>query len=85
MSQQLRRRYKHLRSLEERLAEEVKRLREEAQSLRAGMQREAILRKAGKQKTGSHIRDIAQAQIVETTYGPDGAGSSLAKLGPPAV
>jgi hypothetical protein len=44
MSQQLRRRYKHVKSLEDRLTEEAKRLREEAELLL--LLRAQVLRKA---------------------------------------
>ena len=42
-------------SLEERLAQEAKRLREEAKLLPPGIVREATLRKARQCETGSHI------------------------------
>ncbi len=51
----LRRRFKQTQSLEERLAEEAKRLREEAKSLPPGAAREALLRKARQAETGSHM------------------------------
>ena len=51
----LRRRFKQTQSLEERLAEEAKRLREEAKSLPPGAVREALLRKARQAETGSHM------------------------------
>ena len=53
----LRRRFKQNRSLEERLAEEAKRLREEAKSLPPGAQREALLSKARQAETGSHMSE----------------------------
>ena len=43
--------------LEERLAEEAKRLREKAKSLPLGAAREALLRKARQAETGSHISE----------------------------
>jgi hypothetical protein len=52
--QQLRRRLKQLKSLEERLAEDAKRLREEAKLLPPCALREQILRKARQAETGSH-------------------------------
>jgi hypothetical protein len=51
----LRRRFKQTQSLEERLAEKAKRLREEAKSLPPGAVREALLRKARQAETGSHM------------------------------
>ncbi|WP_426613740.1 hypothetical protein [Bradyrhizobium sp. McL0616] len=52
-----RRRFKQTISVEERLAEEVRRLREEAESLPHGPVREAALRRVRQAETGSHIRD----------------------------
>jgi hypothetical protein len=52
-----RRRFKQTISLEERLAEEAKRLREEAKSLPPGAVREALLRKARQAETGSHMSE----------------------------
>jgi hypothetical protein len=51
----LRRRFKQTLSLEERLSEEAKRLREEAKSLPPGPQQEALLRRARQAETGSHM------------------------------
>ena len=52
-----RRRFKQTLSLEERLAEEAKRLREEAKSLPPGARREELLRKARQAETGSHMSE----------------------------
>jgi hypothetical protein len=52
-----RRRFKQTQSLEERLAEEAKRLREEAKLLPPGAVREALLRKARQAETGSHVTE----------------------------
>lgn len=52
-----RHRFKQTTSLEERLAEEAKRLREEAQSLPPGLARELAIRKARQAETGCHISD----------------------------
>jgi hypothetical protein len=49
-----RRRFAQSESLETRMAEEAKRLREEAKSLHAGAAREALLRKARQTETASH-------------------------------
>jgi hypothetical protein len=49
------RRLKQLKSLEERLAEDANRLREEAKLLPPGAMREATLRKARQAETGSHM------------------------------
>ena len=54
---QQRRRFKQTVSLEERLSEEAKRLREEARSLPPGAAREALLRKARQAETGSHMSE----------------------------
>ena len=54
---QKRRRVKQTRSLEERLAEEAKRLREQASSLPPGIERDHALRKARQAETGSHMSE----------------------------
>ncbi|MBR0868497.1 hypothetical protein ACVIWV_008903 [Bradyrhizobium diazoefficiens] len=54
---QKRRRVKQTRSLEERLAEEAKRLREQANSLPPGIERDHALRKARQAETGSHMSE----------------------------
>ena len=51
----LRRRFKQTVSLEERLSEEAKRLREEAKLKRPGVERETLLRKARQAETAAHI------------------------------
>jgi hypothetical protein len=51
----LRRRFKQTQSLEQRLTEKAKRLREEAKLLPPGAVREALLRKARQAETGSHM------------------------------
>jgi hypothetical protein len=53
----LRRRFKQTKSLEERLAEEAKRLGEEAKLLPPGAVREALLRRARQAETGSHMSE----------------------------
>jgi hypothetical protein len=53
----MRRRFKQTQSLEERLPEEAKRLREEAKLLPPGAVREALLRKARQAETGSHMSE----------------------------
>jgi hypothetical protein len=53
----LRRRFKQTQSLEERLAEEAKRLREEAKLLSLGMVRDTLLRKARQCETGSRMSE----------------------------
>jgi hypothetical protein len=50
-----RNRFKQILSLEERLADEAKRLREQAKLLPPGAVREQVLRKARQAETGSHI------------------------------
>lgn len=52
-----RRRFKQVTSLEARLAEEAKRLREKARSLPPGAAREETLRKARQAETGSHMTE----------------------------
>ena len=53
----LRRRIKQSLSLEERLSQEAKRLREEAKLLPPGAAREALLRTARQAETGSHMSE----------------------------
>jgi hypothetical protein len=57
-----RRRFKQTVSLEERLAEEARRLREEAELLPHGPVREAALRKARQAETGSHMSEWLKSQ-----------------------
>ena len=52
-----RRRFKQTQSLEERLATEAKRLREEAKALAPGIARESLLRKARQTETASHMSE----------------------------
>jgi hypothetical protein len=52
---QLRRRIKQTTSLEERIAEQARLLREEAELLPHGPVREAAIRRARQAETGSHI------------------------------
>jgi hypothetical protein len=52
-----RHRFKQAISLEERLAEEVRRLREEAELLPRGPVREAVLRRLRQAETGSRISE----------------------------
>ncbi|WP_253575058.1 hypothetical protein [Bradyrhizobium japonicum] len=54
---QHRRRFKQTMSLEERLAEEARRLREKAQSLPPGIERERSIRKARQAETGAHMSE----------------------------
>lgn len=52
-----RRRVKQIRTLEERLAEQAAQLKEQADQLPAGPEREALLRKARLAETGAHLSD----------------------------
>jgi hypothetical protein len=52
-----RRRINYIDELEDQLASEAQRLREEADNLKPGVQREALLRKARQAETGSHMSD----------------------------
>nr|WP_092191725.1 hypothetical protein [Bradyrhizobium sp. cf659] len=54
---QHRRRIKQTLSLEERLAREAERLREQAKELPHGPERETLLRKARQAETGSHMSE----------------------------
>jgi hypothetical protein len=55
MLQELRRRYKQVKSLEDRLTEDAKRLREEAELL--PLLRAQVWRKARQAETGAHVTD----------------------------
>jgi hypothetical protein len=57
----LRRRYDRAETLEQRLAAEAKRLREQAKLLPAGPVREATLRKARQVETGSRVSEWLQS------------------------
>jgi hypothetical protein len=52
-----RRRFKQTQPLEGRLAEEAKRLREQAKLLKPGALRDELIRKARQAETGSHISE----------------------------
>jgi hypothetical protein len=52
-----RRRFKQIEILEERLADEAKRLRKEAQGTPPGIEREWLMRRARQAETGSHISE----------------------------
>lgn len=52
-----RRRFKQTISLEERLAAEAKRLRDEAKSLPPGAARDDLIRRARQAETGSHMSE----------------------------
>ena len=52
-----RRRFKQTLSLEERLSQEAKRLRDEAKLLPPGAAREQLLRRARQAETGSHMSE----------------------------
>jgi hypothetical protein len=52
-----RRQFKDILSLEERLAEEAKLLREKAKRLPPGSERETLLRKARQDEIGAHITE----------------------------
>jgi hypothetical protein len=54
---QQRRRFKQILTLEERLAEEAKRLREEAKLLPPGALREELIRKGRHAETASHMNE----------------------------
>jgi hypothetical protein len=51
------RRFKQIQSLEQRLAEEAKRLRAKAKLLPPGAARDALIRKARQAETGSHLSE----------------------------
>jgi hypothetical protein len=53
-------------SLEERLAEEAKRLRADAKLLPPGAKREALIRRARQAETGSHISEWLSSPGLRT-------------------
>ena len=53
----IRRRFKQTDQLEDRLAEEAKRLREEAKALPPGAERDDVLRRARQAETGAHMSE----------------------------
>jgi hypothetical protein len=61
----LRRRFKQTMSLEERLFEEAKRLREEAKLLPPGRERDILIRKARQAETGSHMSDWLRSSELQ--------------------
>jgi hypothetical protein len=52
-----RRRFTQTQSLEQRLAEEAKRLREQAELLKPGAIRDELIRRARQAETGSHMSE----------------------------
>lgn len=64
---QQRRRFKQDRPLEERLAEEAKRLRAKARSIRPGAQRAELLRKAAQIEAGVHVAKALSPRPSEAT------------------
>jgi hypothetical protein len=56
-----RRRFKHILSLPDRLAEEAERLRAEAEKLPHGHQRDLLLRKARQTETAAHVNEWLMA------------------------
>jgi hypothetical protein len=70
---QERRRFKHIQSLEDRLADEGKRLREQAELLPHGPLRERVLRKARQVETGSQMSEWLRPPGLRS---PDEAGQN---------
>jgi len=62
---QRRRRVKQIFSLEKRLAQEARRLREEAERLPPGVGRDQLLRKARQCETGSHVSEWLQSSGLQ--------------------
>ena len=65
-----RRRFKQTVSLEERLAQEAKRLRDEARLLPPGAEREALLRRARQAETGSHMSEWLSSPGLQPPTAP---------------
>jgi hypothetical protein len=61
-----RRRFKNIRTLPERLDQEVKRLREEAEKLPHGGERDQLLRKARQAETALHVNDWLSSPGLRT-------------------
>jgi hypothetical protein len=70
MSQQLRHRYNHVKSLEDRLTEEAKWLREEAELLL--LLRAQVLRKAPQAETPSHVSAWPRSPKLQPPKRDDG-------------
>jgi hypothetical protein len=81
MSQQCRR-FKQIRSLEERLADEAKSLREQAEMLPPGAVREAVLRKARQAETGSHVSEWLKSPACGRRSEPEAATSHHPNIEP---
>jgi hypothetical protein len=60
-----RRRFKQNESLEERLAEEAKRLRAEAKLLPPGATRDELIRRARQAETGSHMSEWLRSPSLQ--------------------
>ncbi|WP_038936205.1 hypothetical protein [Bradyrhizobium japonicum] len=59
-----RRRVKQTRSLEERMAEQAARLKEQASQLPAGAEREDLLKRARIAETGAHLSDWLRSPVI---------------------
>ena len=62
---QKRRRIKHEKTFQERLAEEAQRFREAAQALPPGTAQELLLRRARQAETASHINDWLRSPALQ--------------------
>jgi hypothetical protein len=63
--QQQRRRFKQVQSLEERLAEDAKQLREEAESVHPGVIRDQLIRRARQAETASHMSQWLRSPALQ--------------------
>ena len=79
-----RRRVKQTISLEQRLADEAKRLREKAKLLKPSPRRDAMLRKAREAETGLHIAEWIQRPATTGVRPPHSAGSDTPASGDPS-
>lgn len=61
-----RRRFRQLNSLEERLADEIERLRQEAEALPPGPERERAIRQARQAEVASHMSDWLRSPGLKT-------------------
>jgi len=78
---QMRRRFRQSKTLEQRLAEEAQRLREQAQLLPPGALREEVLRKARQAETGAYMSRTCTQKCATSGFGsgadmPESYGTS---------
>jgi hypothetical protein len=65
-------RFKQTSTLEERLADAARRLREQAKSLPPGAEREQLMRRARQAETGVHMSEWLRSPSLQPAKGPFG-------------